>query len=40
VLIGEQCMAKQITHLVGDVRPRLADITPHLAHDADVVVAV
>lgn len=30
----------KIPHLVSNVRPRLADITIHLAHDADVLVAV
>lgn len=28
------------THLMGDVRPRLADVATHFAHDANVVVAV
>lgn len=28
------------THLVGDVRAGVADVAVHLAHDADVLVAV
>jgi hypothetical protein len=33
-------LASSCTHLVCDVRPGLADVAPHLPHNADVIVAV